>query len=285
MSANPRPVALRVSANVIPAELKAIKAWVTWRYEWQKEKWTKEPYQVGGDRHARTNDPSTWGTFSQAAARYQQGAVDGIGFVLTKRWGIIGVDLDHCVESNGSVALWALKIMHEIQSYTEFSPSGNGVRILTKAALPPGRRKKSNIEVYDELRYLTITGHHRAGHPETIEQRQSAIEAFHHRIFAEIKTENPAPVRVLRNLEDNELLERAFRARNGHKVKALYAGDISGYFSQSEAELALCDLLGFYTNDDAQIDRLIRTSGLYREKWNRTGQRTIAKALGNRTCH
>src|SRR6266481_4942635 len=219
-----RPIALRVLPEAIPAELKSIDAWVTWRYEWKEGKWTKEPYQVNGGVHAKVNDPSTWGTFGQAITRYQRGGVDGIGIVLRAAWGIAGIDLDHCVEPNGKIAVWALKTMHEIQSYTEFSPSGNGIRILAKAVLPPGRRKKDNIEMYEEGRYLTITGHHRAGHPETIETRQSAIDVLHHRIFVEVKIEKPSCVsgRVLRSLEDNELLEKAMRASNGPKIKALY---------------------------------------------------------------
>ena len=283
-----RPVALAVLPDAIPAEIKALKAWVTWRYEWKEDKWTKEPYQVNGDIHAKVNDWSTWGTFNQALDCYRWGGVDGIGFVLQRASGIVGIDLDHCAEPDGKVAVWALKMMHEIESYTEFSPSGTGIRILAKAVLPPGRRKKDNIEVYDELRYLTITGHHRAGHPETIESRQSAVDAFHRRIFAETKREACAPrFPRARNLQDNELLEKAFRARkNGDKIKALYGGDWSGYSSQSQADLALCDLLGFYTKDAEQLDRLIRGSGLYREKWDTRrgdgtyGERTIAKALG-----
>ena len=287
----PRPIALRLVPERIPAELKTITAWVTWRYARtldKNQKWTKEPYRVDSRMHAKTDDPSTWGTFSQAMERYRRGGVDGIGFMLSKSWGIAGIDLDHCVEPDGNIAVWALKMMHEIESYTEFSPSGTGIRILANAVLPAGRRKKDNIEVYDEFRYLTITGHHRAGHPETIEPRQSAVDAFHHRIFAETKSEARAPrfPRAPRNLEDNELLEKAFSARNnGQKIKALYGGDWSGYSSRSQADLALCDLLGFHARDNQQLDRLIRGSGLYREKWDERrgdetyGQRTIAKAL------
>jgi primase-polymerase (primpol)-like protein len=182
-----KPRALQVLSDAIPTELKAIKAWVVWRYEWQKEKWTKEPYQVDSEKHAKRNDPSTWGPFDRAIRRYEQADVDGIGFSLSKLWGIVGVDLDHCRELSGAVALWAVKIMHEIQSYTEFSPSGNGIRILVKAVLLPGRRKKGDIEMYDELRYLTITGHHRTGHPKTIEPRQLAVEMLHRWIFRPIR--------------------------------------------------------------------------------------------------
>ena len=62
------------------------------------------------------------------------------------------------------------------------------------------------------------------------------------------------------------------------------------YPSQSEADLALCRLLAFYTNCDAgEIDRLFRQSGLYRPKWDEPhfaggktyGQATIEKAVSS----
>jgi primase-polymerase (primpol)-like protein len=91
-------------------------------------------------------------------------------------------------------------------------------------------------------------------------------------------------------LSDAELLEKAFRAKNGAKVKALYSGDIGGYQSQSSADMALCNELAFYSADPNQIDRLFRSSGLYREKWDerhyadgRTyGEGTVEKSLDSR---
>ena len=156
----PRPKALRVLPDAIPAELKLIIAWVGWRYELSKDNnWTKPPYQINGQTRASTTNPRTWGTFSEALKRYNDGGVDCIGIVLTKELGIVGIDLDHC-RDGGTIAPWALQIITEVHSYTEVSPSGTGIRILVKATLPPGGRKKGNIEMYETGRYLTVTGHH-----------------------------------------------------------------------------------------------------------------------------
>ena len=288
-----KPHALRVLPGFIPSQLKTIPAWVTWRYELsEKEKWTKVPYQQGGKAHASTTDPQTWTSFERAIGRYEQGrlciprtGVDGIGFVLGGGHGIVGVDLDHCFSEN-KIQPWALKIIFELDSYTEVSPSGTGVRIFLKASLPAGGRKKGHIEMYDSARFLTVTGHHKAGTPQTIEDRCPALEVFHHRVFFEpVKYEPNQNGRRLA-LTDSELLQRAFGAKNGDKVRRLYDGDWSGYGSQSEADLAFCGLLYFYTKDEAQLDRLFRASGLYREKWDRHcrsdgatyGQATIARA-------
>lgn len=89
-----------------------------------------------------------------------------------------------------------------------------------------------------------------------------------------------------RLLGDRELLDRAFAARNGARMEALYRGDTSAYGGdRSRADLALCRMLAFWTEDPEQLDRLVRGSGLYRRKWEREDyrQRTIETALGQRT--
>jgi len=61
MNVTEKPVALVVKPDSIPAEIKSIKAWVVWRYEFVEGELTKVPYQIGGKRKAKSNDPSTWG--------------------------------------------------------------------------------------------------------------------------------------------------------------------------------------------------------------------------------
>ena len=72
------------------------------------------------------------------------------------------------------------------------------------------------------------------------------------------------------------------------KFEALFAGNWAppAYPSQSEADLALCAILGAHSaGDEAQIDRLFRKSRLYRDKWDERrgaktyGEKTVAKAL------
>jgi hypothetical protein len=90
------------------------------------------------------------------------------------------------------------------------------------------------------------------------------------------------------HLRDDEVIEKACSARNGGKVARLWAGDTSEYDGDdSRADLALCCELAFWTQDAAQLDRLFRGSGLYREKWERADYRdaTIAKALATTSEH
>ena len=260
-----------------------------------------------GGSQASTDDTRTWGWFDQVCTTFNRGNFDSIGDVLTVDRdatddlpgttddGIVGVDLDHCVDpKTGTVEPWAQTIVDALNSYAEVSPSGTGLRIFIFAKLPPEYRKIGNFECYESGRYLTITGAHLAGTPLTIEQRQDEMVAVHTKMFAE--RNKPRPTSTSRtdaqpiDLDDAALLEVAFSAKNGDKVRSLYYGDISAHPSQSEADQALCFHLAFYAAGDvARVDRMFRASDLFRAKWDEQrgaqtyGQNTIGSAVERTT--
>ena len=84
-------------------------------------------------------------------------------------------------------------------------------------------------------------------------------------------------------LNDAELLERAFHAKNGSKFERLWRGHWEEeYPSQNEADQALCWHLAFWCGKDpVRMESLFRQSGLYREKWERENCRnnTIAEPI------
>ena len=69
--------------------------------------------------------------------------------------------------------------------------------------------------------------------------------------------------------------------RKDNKFQALFAGDTSGYSNQSEADLALCRKLAFYTHGDfLNIDKFFRISGLFRPEWDeKQGTRTYGDTI------
>ena len=281
--------------NNIPEELKALPQWGTWRTNSSAKKLPLNP-KTG--RYAKSNDRETWCEFKRASAYYlanKNRGVRGIGFFLSEDDPFVVIDLDACRNpATGDIAPRALDIINRFSSFTEVSPSGTGVHIWIKGKLPPGGRKKGSIEIYDSRRFMTVTGHTLVWTPTTVEERQGELEAFHGELFPQAqesetqgKTQggegNPAPGA---NLTDEELLERAFQAKNGEKFQKLWDGDYSDYDSPSEADLALTRILAFWVgNDPERIDRLFRKSKLMRPKWDerrgeRTyGQITIGKAI------
>ena len=157
-----------------------------------------------------------------------------------------------------------------------------------RGALPQGRRKKGKIEVYEDGRFFTVTGHHLAGTPTTIENRTDELAAFHVRYLSDPAPERPAGTMTRTTpLGDVEIVDKCRMARNAGKFDALWRGNTSSYASRSEADLALIGILKFYSQDASQLDRLFRQSGLMRAKWDeqhgeRTyGDKTVTEALAH----
>jgi primase-polymerase (primpol)-like protein len=269
----------------IPDELKALRQWVVWKYEARpgKDKPAKRPYTPRTGRPARTDVPATWGTWPQALARYWHGGWEGLGFVFSADDPYCGIDLDDCRElEKEEIAPWAWRVVEQMQSYTEISISGRGLHILVKAALPDHvGRKHAMVEVYDTRRYFAVTGERLEGTPAAIEERQAEVLA----LYATLAPEEPEsllrdtrPVLPL-SRSDAEVLHMALAAANGAKFRALWNGDLRAYLdpltgqpNASSADFALCLLLAYWTNGDAdQMDRLFRQSALYRAKWDAQG--------------
>lgn len=274
---------LTVDVVAIPAELRERAQWVLWRYEQRpgKPKPDKVPYRSEGHGRASSTDPSTWSSFAAAIGGYSTLKADGIGYVLSHDDPFVGVDLDSGMSEADRE--W---VIARLASYSEMSPSGNGIRVLVRGTLNGhSRRKAGPFEVYDDKRFLTITGRHIDGSPMTIEDRQAELDKVRNLFL-------PAPARVEQrerqaiatiDLDDRELVDRACAARNGVAFEVLWAGRWEGnYWSQSEADLALCAMLAFWAGRDPdRVDRLFRLSGLYREKWERADyrERTITLAI------
>jgi primase-polymerase (primpol)-like protein len=251
-----------------------------WRQETRDERPTKVPYRLDGSTRASTTDASTWTTFERAFDAYERVRAHGVGFVFTADDPFCGIDLDH-VSDGGELHPTAAAIVGELDSYAEWSPSGHGVHVIVRARLDGGRCRRGPVECYDRGRYFTVTGERLDGVPHSPMHRQRELDHLRARLFP--PSPPPASAGAVPVLaEDRELLERAFGARNGADVRRLWEGDTAGYSSHSEADLALCAHLAYWTGGDPlRVDSLFRSSGLMRPKWERDDyrHRTIERAL------
>jgi hypothetical protein len=287
-----RPTVGALTLDSIPLELCETDRWAVWRFEPKQDvetgelDWDKVPYQARNIAHgASSTGPRTWASFAAAMTTYRKGGFDGLVFALGDGWA--AGDFDEVVDEQTGETQdeWEIEA-RAFRTYVEFSPSGKGLRVLLHAAESKGLRYKlGNIEAYDHARFITITGHHLAGTPATVEPRQAELDAFRSRHL---------PVRVALNghqngvtlpsmgvtLEDEALLAKARSAENGAKIAALLDGELLGYPSKSEARGALLFHLTFYSSDPAQLDRLMRQSPIVDlAKWERLGAREIEDAL------
>ncbi len=286
-------IEIAIYPEVIPQALRNLPQWVIWKTEDRNGKSTKGPFNPKTKTLASTTNPRTWSDFNTACHVFKQGGYDGVGFVFTDTDPFCGIDLDKCREPDtGIIEPWAQAIIDELKSYTEISPSGQGLHIIIESQLPEGQRRRGQFETYESGRYFTMTGHHLDGTPDCIHNRQAEMEDLHAEVFG--SRENAQSTshtgKSTSRISDDEVLTRARKSKNADKFERLWSGDWTEYDSQSEGDLALCSMLAFWTKGTAeQIDRLFRQSRLFREKWDekhfsdgRTyGEATIAKALLN----
>lgn len=227
----------------IPSQLVDHAQWVTWR----DENGNKVPYHPRGFRASKTN-PEHFSTFDQVMAVPKK---TGIGFCFTVDDDFVGIDLDGCRDpKTGKFDDWAKKIIEQLDSYTEVSPSGTGVKIIVlgaspwetgrnvKLELPNKHGKDPGFECYDHSCYFTITGQRLKGKTEIKEVSQDVIRS----LFDELPTK--ADNRSIRQSEQavssGQLIERA------RKYISTMPGAVSGQNGHGATFRVACVLaLGF----------------------------------------
>lgn len=248
--------------DAIPLEMRLFPQWIVWRYENRDSpKPTKVPYSPNGHYLASVTNAQAWGTFEQAvhALSNEMMQYSGIGFVLTENDPFAFIDLDN-TEGDNTALERQLKIYNEFDSYAERSPSGTGLHIIVKGAIPQGR-KRSKIEIYSNQRFMTMTGN---------VYRDEPINDYHNQLnalWAQMGNGNVANAVYSGMAEakdsDEDVIKMATAAANGEKFLALLNGEWEGYYpSQSEADFALVDIIAFYSDNRGQIQRIFQNSGL-----------------------
>ncbi|MEA4804791.1 AAA family ATPase [Acetobacterium wieringae] len=290
----------------IPKDLKKLPQWVGYTEN-------KVPINPGTLYGAKANAPDTWSTYDDAVMsigligtytkdkKPVKEMIVGVGFEFNHN-DIVGIDLDHVIDADGNLHEKAESIYQRLNSYTEISPSGTGLHIFVYGDIPVKGKNKRNgleegkgIEMYKAEHYLTMTGHV-FGDLKPIERRELEIKALFEEYFPQVEKDQVAidftvpaiaPVDV-----DYNLLNKIRASKQGDKFRKLFDhGDISGYPSQSEADMALCNILAWWCNKDAGLmDHFFRMSGLMRSKWDRPesthgthGNRTIQEAISKCT--
>ncbi len=243
--------------NAVPAVLRERSQWVAWRYVLRKEgvKPTKVPYQPNGEP-AKSDDPSTWVSFDEAVAAWRADpSLAGIGYVFSADDPFTGIDLDRSVV-DGQLIPGARAIVDAFATFTEVSPSGQGVKLILIGRKPEGAgcAKKhvdgiASVEVYDKLRYFTITGRHLDGTPSAIEERQERLDALCARLWPKRRERQaPAPV-AERGRHEN--IDMAVRERRCVAYLEKCPDAISGQGGHDATLHAACECFRFGLDEDA----------------------------------
>jgi hypothetical protein len=285
-SSTPRPL-LPFRIEGIPAELKAIPRWLAWRAKRRESRWGKIPICCHSGRPADVADPQTWTAFDDAWKHAQEHSLAGIGLAFSSDDDLCGVDLDECRDPDtGHLTQSAWNVVRLIDSYTEVSPSGTGVKIFLRSPPAGDRIRQGNVEIYHAGRFFTVTGHHVAGTNPIVAARPEELALLYRKTFGPHGSalEDPGNAFSPLGLADQEVLARAMRAKNGERFARLWTSQTAEYHSESEADLALCRLLAFWAGPDAKrIERLFSQSALgKRTKWLERAdyrERTISRAI------
>lgn len=153
--------------SVLPTELTSRQQWMQWFLT-----------SNGGKRPSgKSNDPTTWSNYADIES------CEKIAFVIDGNDPYTGVDLDGCIDGAGNISPWGQEILNRFAgvAYAEISPSGHGIKLLTRAKKPTGSRclqqigeGKTQIEAYDFARFWTITKNRLDGFSD-IGDGQSAV--------------------------------------------------------------------------------------------------------------
>ncbi len=256
----------------IPAELRERPQWVAWKYVDRGGKPTKVPITCTG-RNAKSDDAATWGAFDEARAAVERFELEGTGYVFSAEDPYCGIDLDACRNpATGDLTEWAERIVKQLDSYTDVSPSGYGVKIIVRGKLKPGHNVKKlkgvptfgdkapEIALYDHKRFWCLTGE-RHGTAD-IADRQAELDALFDELWP---PKAPAPRATVGVLGDwfDELATACAIANEGER---------------SERDYALCaECIRQGCNSDDVFER-VKDSGKFLAKGREYFDRTWGKA-------
>ena len=281
-----------INFESIPAELRDKKAFVNWKMkEREKGKKTKIPVDREG-KSIDVLDTNNQLDFETAKEIYETYGF-GIGFVIDPKNGLVGIDIDHCVDQEGNISPLAQEILESCDSYAEFSPSGNGIHIWIMDSDIDGIHKCRNneigLEIYREKRYFTVTGDHIEGTSFTVMAREGVTRDLVGKyIDNESKNKNSSRKDSSISQDDQKIINLIRKSKQGclfHELFDLgktdkYGGD------DSSADMALMDILPFWTHGNhIQMERIFSMSALAkRDKWLERQDyrdRTIQAALSS----
>lgn len=290
-----RPKAVDPDYSVVPNEIRILRKWVMWRFDWiiTEGNWAKVPYHPNGYK-ASTVAPDQWSTFESCLATFEQSKskYDGIGFVFSKDDDYIGVDLDACVrdeEGEFSLTPFAQTAIEHLMTYTELSPSLTGLHFIGKSKVVEAVKttfNKNQIEMYGTGRYFTFTGRSWQTTPLPI----TDIDKYAREILAVAKDKKTSTVITNAPQHSLDIKARLEMALKNPRTQKLFNGDISEYSNDdSVADMALCGFLAYYSDGRAEVlDAMFRQSKLMRPKWDEMrgfdtyGNITVKKVLATK---
>lgn len=175
-------------AKNIPDALAILPQWVCWG---AKGKPRKMPFDPRTGTPAKAGQPETWADFQTAAQAVEADRFEGVGFEFDAAGCVVGIDFDHCLH-DGKCDPWVEAWVTKLDSYTEISPSGEGLHVFCSAHLPGQAIKRKEAEMYDRGRYFTMTGR-LYGPEKPLRTAQDTVNALYAELQARAQKQQERP--------------------------------------------------------------------------------------------
>lgn len=139
--------------DTIPQELRAMPCAVFVLEPRPNGKWGKQQRNCQG-YPLSPKQPEKWPTFAECRQADEAGLFDGVGVRLDGS--IIAVDIDDI--DKGLPPEIAVLVDRAIDEgiFTGKTVSGNGIRIICKGTMTPNGRRKGQVEIYKDLRFISL---------------------------------------------------------------------------------------------------------------------------------
>ena len=262
-----------IEANLrssLPDEMRNKSNWVVVRTRENKDAGRLEKFliDVHTGKFAESDNPKTWTDFDSACKYAKEHGGVALAYALDGKDGIACIDLDKCIGEDGKRTPLAEEVLTQCgKTYIEHSLSGKGLHIFgrTKGADLRSFSKDGDMEYYQGGQFIAMTGDgagfYRLGDFDTPEMKALLERKLERRTEWKNVGKGEAG---LTQMDDRELLEKAFSAKNGDTVKRLYNGEDLRH-NHSNSDMSLMNYLAFYSGGNVeQMTRIFATSGLYR---------------------
>jgi hypothetical protein len=270
----------------VPDEMKGRKNWVVVRTKVDDTDGKVKKFLIDchTGKFAKADDPQTWSSFDEARKYAKENGGTSIAYALDGKDDICCIDVDHCIDENGAVTESGKKILeYKDKTYCEKSISGKGLHLFGKTNGYDVRvwSRDGDMEFYQETHFITMTG-------DGVETKEimdidasPVMEIIDEKFTPRLHTTTQGQgIEGLSRMSDRDVIERASKSKTGQTFSELYAGkDLQN--NHSNSDMKFMNMLAFWCNGDKdQMDRIFRSSGLYRpEKSDGYVECTIMKAI------
>lgn len=295
------------------AAMGGYRQWICWRAVPRGNKVDKVPTDPRTGGNVDAHDPAAWMPVDEAIELACAAGL-GVGFVLTQNDPFFFLDLDGCVDDDGRLSSLATGILGRFPgAAVETSVSGQGIHVFGCCVGDFSHGKKNtalHIELYRDGRFAAlgsaITTASAWGDCTT--DFSGVLPAFAAEFFpgADISVSewSDKPREGYRSTLTDEQLIKAACAQvtakeafgdgvtfselwneDVDKLSAKWASEKGDDYDRSSADFSLMSKLCFWTGcNHERVERLMRLSGLVREKWDRSDgifRKDIARAVGS----